>query len=159
MLAPPWAPAPPVNPARTSGRSRYQLSTCIIRYIKCRAPGRTVMSQYGPTWTEGPAQAIGPVGSGGPAGRIGHPALPWSSGTSRPPAQQAAPGIRRDSLGAFFVAGATLVADSPKTSQRLLKRVLSHFAYGESLAVRTRICCVVGGRPDSPKGPPIAACC
>jgi hypothetical protein len=40
---------------------------------------------------------------------------------------------------------------APKTSQRLLKRVLSHFAYGESLTVRTRICCVVGSRPDSPK--------
>jgi hypothetical protein len=39
------------------------------------------------------------------------------------------------------------VADSSKASQRLLERVLSHFAYGESLAVRTRICCVVGGRP------------
>jgi hypothetical protein len=39
----------------------------------------------------------------------------------------------------------------PKPPSELLKRVLSHFAYGESLAVRTRICCVVGGRPDSPK--------
>jgi hypothetical protein len=49
------------------------------------------------------------------------------------------------------VAGATWVADSPQTSQRLLKRVLSHFDYGESLAIRTRIRCVVGGRSDSPK--------
>jgi hypothetical protein len=69
----------------------------------------------------------------------------------RPPALQEAPGTRRDLLGAFLVAGTTWVADRPKASQRLLKRVLSHFAYGESLAVRTRICCVVGGRPDSPK--------
>jgi hypothetical protein len=30
--------------------------------------------------------------------------------------------------------------------QGLLKRLLSHFAYDESPAVRTRICCVVGGR-------------
>jgi hypothetical protein len=57
----------------------------------------------------------------------------------RPPALPAAPGTRRDSLGAFLVAGATWVADNPQTSQRLLKRVLSHFAYGESLAVRTRM--------------------
>ncbi len=36
-----------------------------------------------------------------------------------------------------------------KRPQGLSKRVLSHFVYGESLAVGTRICCVVGGRPDS----------
>jgi hypothetical protein len=40
------------------------------------------------------------------------------------------------------VAGATWVADNPKTSQRLLKRLLSHFDYDESPAVMTRICCV-----------------
>jgi hypothetical protein len=51
----------------------------------------------------------------------------------------------------FWWPGPPRVADSPKTSQRLLKRALSHFAYDESPAVRTRICCVVGGRPDSPK--------
>jgi hypothetical protein len=64
---------------------------------------------------------------------------PMAERGSKPSASatlQAAPGTRRDSLGAFLVAGATWVADSPKTSQRLLKRVLSHFAYGESLAVR-----------------------
>jgi hypothetical protein len=73
----------------------------------------------------------------GALGSLGHP---WSSAATR-----------RDSLGAFLVAGATWVADGAQTSQRLLKRVLSHFADDESLAVRTRICCVVGGRPDSPK--------
>jgi hypothetical protein len=67
----------------------------------------------------------------------------WNStlALDRPPAPQAAPGTRRDSLGAFLVAGAIWVADSPKTSQRLLKRLLSHFAYGESPAAGTRICC------------------
>jgi CBS domain-containing protein len=70
----------------------------------------------------------------------------------RPPPLQAAPETRRDSLGAFLVPGGAWVADSPKTSQRLLKGLLSHFAYDESPAVRTRICCV-SGRPDSPKGP------
>jgi hypothetical protein len=51
----------------------------------------------------------------------------------------------------FWWPGPPGVADGPKTSQRLLKRLLSHFAYDESPAVRTRICCVVGGRLDSPK--------
>jgi hypothetical protein len=63
---------------------------------------------------------------------------------NRPPALQTAPGTRRDSLGAFLVAGA-------KNLPATLKRVLSHFAYDESPEVRTRTCCVVDGRPDSPK--------
>jgi hypothetical protein len=79
------------------------------------------------------------------------PPAPRRTRWTDPRAPQAAPGTRRDSLGAFLVAGALGEQDSPKTSQRLLKRAVSHFAYGESLAVRTRICCAVGGRPDSPK--------
>jgi len=77
----------------------------------------------GPTRTKGPAQAIGPIGH---------------QRTCR----------RNTTSGAAITAAA--LAD-PRRPQGLLKRVLSHFAYGESLAVRTRICCVVGGRPDSPK--------
>jgi hypothetical protein len=67
-----------------------------------------------------------------------------TSGTGRgpTPSSPSGPGTRRDSLGAFLVAGATWVAEAPKTSQRLLKRALSHFAYDESPAPRTRICCV-----------------
>jgi hypothetical protein len=60
---------------------------------------------------------------------------PMAERGSKPSASatlQAAPGTRRDSLGAFLVAGVAWVADSPKTSQRLLKPFLSHFAYGES---------------------------
>jgi hypothetical protein len=60
----------------------------------------------------------------------------------RPSALQAAPRTRRDWLGAFLVARPPWVADNPKTSQRLLKRVLSHFSYDESPAVGTLICCV-----------------
>jgi hypothetical protein len=68
---------------------------------------------------------------------------------------QAAPGTRRDPLGAFLVARANWVATAPKTSQGLLKRLVSHFAYDESPAVRTRICCVEAADPTArqPKGP------
>jgi hypothetical protein len=69
-------------------------------------------------------------------------------------------GTRRDALGAFLVAGATRERTAPKTSQRLLKRLLSHFAYDESPAVRTRICCVEAAGPiaQGPQGPIAASC-
>ena len=65
------------------------------------------------------------------------------------------PGLRRKATGVLFRIDATLERTAPKTSQRLLKRVLSHFTHDESPGVKTRIWCVVGGRhdPSSPNGP------
>jgi hypothetical protein len=106
-----------------------------------------------------------------PAGRIGAshrgplgPAdLPVEqhAGVGPPPALQAAPGTRRDTLGAFLVAGATWVADSPQNLPATLKRRPESFrlwrvAGGQDSHLLSR-----GGRPDSPKDlrAPLAASC
>jgi hypothetical protein len=93
-----------------------------------------------------PRKPSGPLGPADLPAQQDAGAAISAAALAAPPALQATPGTRTGLLGVFDRRG-HLVADGPKNLPATLKRRPESFAYGESLAVRTRICCVVAAGP------------